>query len=345
MAYYTNKYDASVASVLPSGPAGVALAVGELVYMDSDGKWQKADAVAIGDTTRKDALGVVAADQLANATFSPVKVAEIRGWSGLTIGGKVFLSDTAGEVTQSEPTTNVRQLVGFAISATEIRFELGGASSGTIDVGGDENFDSITAIGAVNGASLAWTTTATGTSSNAAALAVGPNGATNPVIKVDASTASAATGVSITGAAAAAGVAIAAISSGTNEDMTIDAKGTGAVILGSSSTGGVKIGTNATDIVAIKGIYKNPSAVAVSVPSITDPDIAQVAVDVSGSFDMQPAVGDMVIVTPTEALPTNCRLQGAYVSATDTVTICFGSEGGNVTGAAKNFDMLIIDLT
>jgi hypothetical protein len=50
-------------------------------------------------------------------------------------------------------------------------------------------------------------------------------------------------------------------------------------------------------------------------------------------------------VTPIEALPTNCRLQGAYVSATDQVTICFGSEGGNVTGAAKNFNFLFFDLT
>lgn len=246
MAYYTNKFDASISSVCPSGAAGVALAVGELVYMDSNGKWQKADAVAIGSATRKDALGVVVADQLANATFSPVKVAEIRGWTGLTVGGKVYMSDTEGAVTQSEPTTNVRQVVGYAISTTEIRFELGGASSGTIDVGGDENFDSITAIGAVSGASLAWTTTATGTSSSAAALAIGPNGATNPVIKVDASTADAATGISITGAAAAAGVAIAAISSGTDEDLTIDAKGAGAVNIASVSTGGVTLSDDIT---------------------------------------------------------------------------------------------------
>jgi len=94
---------------------------------------------------------------------------------------------------------------------------------------------------------------------------------------------------------------------------------------------------------AIKGIY-NSGTIAVTVPSITDPDIAIVAVDVA-AMTFACAVGDHVLVTPIVALPSNCRLQGAYVSATDTVTICFGSEGGNVTGAAKNFNFLFFDLT
>lgn len=86
------------------------------------------------------------------------------------------------------------------------------------------------------------------------------------------------------------------------------------------------------------------ATVAVTVPSITDPDIAKVDVDVS-AMDFQPKVGDIVIATPLEALPTNCRLQGAWVNATDQVQIVFGSEGGNVTGAAKNFKFLVIDCT
>lgn len=104
-------------------------------------------------------------------------------------------------------------------------------------------------------------------------------------------------------------------------------------------------GVNSTDRVTIQGIYYPPANVSVSVPSITDPDIARVQVDVSGSFAVQPAVGDAVIAIPMEALPTNCRLQGAFVSATDQIEIVFGSEGGNVTGAAKNFRFLLLDLT
>lgn len=111
------------------------------------------------------------------------------------------------------------------------------------------------------------------------------------------------------------------------------------------ATDTVAFGQNATDRVTIKGVYMTPANVAVAVPSITDPDIARVQVDVSGAFSMQPAVGDVVIAIPQEALPTNARLQGAFVYQTDGVEITFGSEGGNVTGASKNFKFLVIDLT
>jgi hypothetical protein len=83
------------------------------------------------------------------------------------------------------------------------------------------------------------------------------------------------------------------------------------------------------------------TALSVTVPSITDPDIAKVDVTVTGV-----ALGDSVLAAdPTEALPTNARFQNAYVSATDTVTFVFGSEGGNVTGAAKTFTVIIADRT
>ena len=85
--------------------------------------------------------------------------------------------------------------------------------------------------------------------------------------------------------------------------------------------------------------------VSVTVPSITDPDIAKVDVDVSGGSDFQPKIGDAVIAIPLAALPTNCRLQNAWVTTTDTVQVVFGSEGGNVTGANKNFKFIILDLT
>lgn len=77
------------------------------------------------------------------------------------------------------------------------------------------------------------------TSASANALDVGPNGATNPVLQVDASTSSAATGLKIKAAAAAGGFALSVLSSGTDENLTIDAKGAGAITLGASSTGAV----------------------------------------------------------------------------------------------------------
>ncbi len=99
----------------------------------------------------------------------------------------------------------------------------------------------------------------------------------------------------------------------------------------------------AAELATPKGEYVS-GTIAVAVPSITDPDCAKVDVDISG-MTFAAAVGDAVQAIPLEALPTNCRLGGAWVSATDTVTITFSSEGGNVTGANKNFKFLIKDLT
>ncbi len=77
---------------------------------------------------------------------------------------------------------------------------------------------------------------------DANALAVGPNGETNPTWQVDTVTASAATGLKLTSAAAAAGVALAVVSSGADENLTIDAKGSGTISIGATSTGAVGIG-------------------------------------------------------------------------------------------------------
>lgn len=85
--------------------------------------------------------------------------------------------------------------------------------------------------------------------------------------------------------------------------------------------------------------------IAVTVPSVTDPDIAKVDVAVGAGSVFVPAVGDAVIAIPLEALPTNARLQGAWITAADTVQVVFGSESGNVVGAAKNFRFLYIDCT
>ncbi|OHB18483.1 MAG: hypothetical protein A2666_01515 [Parcubacteria group bacterium RIFCSPHIGHO2_01_FULL_47_10b] len=75
--------------------------------------------------------------------------------------------------------------------------------------------------------------TVTVTSAGASALTVGANGATNPVLKVDASTGSVATGVSLTGAAAGSGATIASLSSGTDEKLLLNSKGRSEIRLNS----------------------------------------------------------------------------------------------------------------
>lgn len=75
------------------------------------------------------------------------------------------------------------------------------------------------------------------TGANANALAVGATGATNPQFNVDTSTTSVATGLNIKGAAAGSGLALSTLSSGTNENLTIDAKGSGTVTINGTATG------------------------------------------------------------------------------------------------------------
>ncbi len=85
-------------------------------------------------------------------------------------------------------------------------------------------------------------TTWTQTSANAAALASGPNGNTNPVFRLVNNISSAATGISITGRAAAAGADITVLSSGTDENLVINAKGAGTITLNPTATGKVVVG-------------------------------------------------------------------------------------------------------
>lgn len=138
--------------------------------------------------------------------------------------------------------------------AQQFQFHLTSIGSGTITVmistyyvpGG---------LGQINSQLASSNQAVTITSSSANALAVGPNGTTNPTLKVNSSTASAAGGLSITGAADAVGVAVAAIGSNTNEPLTLDAKGSGTVSIATSSTGGsiarIKVATVAVGGTAI----------------------------------------------------------------------------------------------
>ncbi len=113
------------------------------------------------------------------------------------------------------------------------------ASALTVGSGDLFQVNSSGAIAAVVGITNTGVTTTT--VSSATALTVAKAG-TNYALQVDTVTASAATGLKITSAAAAGGVALAAISSGTNENITIDAKGSGTVSIGASSTGDVLLG-------------------------------------------------------------------------------------------------------
>lgn len=130
-----------------------------------------------------------------------------------------------------------------SLSTTLPAFTLGGTVSG----GGNQINNVIigtTSPLAGSFTSLAYSTTLTGTSTSASCAAIGRQGATNPVLLIDCSTASVATGLKVKGAAAAAGLALSVITSGTNENLTIDAAGSGTITFAGTSTGDIVLSRN-----------------------------------------------------------------------------------------------------
>lgn len=93
--------------------------------------------------------------------------------------------------------------------------------------------------------------TYTQTSASAAAFASGPNGNTNPVFRLVNNVSSAATGLSVTGRAAAAGADLTVLSSGTNEGLRLEAKGSGTILLNETATGAVLVGDATTPALSV----------------------------------------------------------------------------------------------
>jgi hypothetical protein len=131
------------------------------------------------------------------------------------------------------------QVFGTISPTTVNAFTLGGTIAG----GGNQINNVI--IGTSTPLAGTFTTLGSGvhtiTSASASALAVGLNGATNPAFLIDASPASQAAGLKVTGAVTGGTVAIAAIDSGSSANVTINAKGSGTIGIGSVSTGAVTI--------------------------------------------------------------------------------------------------------
>lgn len=158
------------------------------------------------------------------------------------------------------------------------------------------------------------------TSSSITALSVGQNGATNPAFNVDASTASSATGINVKSAAAGSGVELKTISSGTNESMGIDAKGTGAVVIGGVSTGLMYLGKGSGKV-----IITQSTLTALGTTQNSTPTAAQL---LGGILTQTGATG-----AGTVTLPTGTLLSGAVpaVAVGSTFKCLFANLGGSET--------------
>ena len=200
---------------------------------------------------------------------------------------------------------------------------------------------------AINGATTITTTSASG-------LTVGRQGATAPVLKINAATASVATGFEVVGAAAGGGVAIRGISSGTDEALTIDAKGTGTVTINGTATGIVVLPAGTTiggSTVAALGVVTSTSATAVAVgrQGATNPVLnvnANAANVVTGiNLVGAAAAGGMALVTTSsgtdEALTIDAKGTGTLsLNATATGNIVLGRAATGVSTSLTGGDTL-----
>jgi len=258
--------------------------------------------------------------------------------SGNAAGGAATFKGGAGSGTSNGGVLALAGGAGGSTSGAGGAASLAGGAGGGTGAGG-----ALTLAGGASGGGATGNGGAITVAGGAAASTNGTGGAASVA-------GGAATGTGTGGALTLAGGASAG-AGGTSGAVTIDVGarngGTGAQIkIGASAMTTLELGTTVgTENAEMKGFYKS-GTIVVAVPTIADGESDEVAVDVS-AMTFAPAVGDIVVAIPLEALPTDALLCGAYVSNTDQVTVSFGTkEGGSgVTGANKNFAFFFIDVT
>jgi len=193
------------------------------------------------------ALGTPSSGTLTSATGLPLTTGVTgtlpvaNGGTNLTAAADDNVMVGNGTTWQTKALTDCQDSSGNHLNynATTNAFSCGTSSSGsglTINTstitGGTTTrllFDNAGTVGEISGLTSNGSTTLVQTSNAAAAFESGPNGSTNPVFRLVNNTASAATGLSITGNAAGSGVTLTALSSGSNDSINIVSKGTGGV--------------------------------------------------------------------------------------------------------------------
>ena len=98
-------------------------AVGDCVYLDSSATWQKTDANTVYDGLLGIALEVKASGS-ALLVALPGAFVHATGFPTFTIGGPVYMSETAGVVTQTKPTTtdSATRVLGWGVHADKMYF-------------------------------------------------------------------------------------------------------------------------------------------------------------------------------------------------------------------------------
>jgi len=187
---------------------------------------------------------------------------------------------------------------------------------------------------------------ATGIRNNATtAFTVGPNGTTNPVFTIDASTASQAAGLKVTGAATGGTVSIIPTDSGSNTNIAYNAKGSGTMAFGTVSTGAVTLGggggavtVNGLGVTASTGTLTVTNSKTLSISNTmtqTATDGSTVAFGAGGTVSYTVASGTKALATSaiSSATCTSAQTDTATGATTSSVVdASFASDPTAVTG-------------
>lgn len=122
--------DGKFTGITVTGTAGYTQAFGDVVYLDpTDSRWEACDANSAqgADGDSRGIVGMVVVAGTDGAACTILLQGIIRAdakFPALTINNPVYISETAGSVTQTQPTTTdvVIRVVGFAITADEMYF-------------------------------------------------------------------------------------------------------------------------------------------------------------------------------------------------------------------------------
>jgi hypothetical protein len=110
--------DHSASGVTLSATAGETVALGDVCYLKSDGKFWKADADAQATADGMLAMATAAISADATGVFLLQGLYRDDTWTW-TVGGKLYVGATAGNPTQTAPSTTgqIQRIVGYALSA------------------------------------------------------------------------------------------------------------------------------------------------------------------------------------------------------------------------------------
>ncbi len=97
-------------AIIRRATLGATVAAGEAITLQSDGFWDPSDASAVQLQARVAVQAGVSGDEIDSITHGPIK-----SITGATIGGLIYLSDTAGEISHTAGTKST--VLGYAESA------------------------------------------------------------------------------------------------------------------------------------------------------------------------------------------------------------------------------------